>query len=193
MTEFDYVCLFLAIPIGLALVELAQGLSLALRRGGEIRLGWLTPFTVVFMLLVISMMIENFWSLRDTVVVSLPIIFVGFLFTIVFYVAASFVFPERMDGQISLDDWFMRQRRFSLGGTTVLGAGFFFYFLIDGSDSFDENPFIFGLVTLLILGAFLSPVVLAIRAPSKARALLWLIVVNAISLMLTISFVVRSL
>ena len=192
MNDFDYVCLFLAIPIGLALTELAQGLSLVFRREGQIQLGWLTPLTVLFMLLIMSMMLENFWSLRDDVTVSMPLILFGFLFTIVFYVAASFVFPERLDTITTLDAWFMKHRKFSLGGTTGLGIGFFLYFLISRSDTFSENPWVFALVSLVFVAIFACPVALAIFAKTERRAFVWLLISNALFLTIIGGFVYRS-
>ena len=42
MNEFEFIALIVAIPLGLTLVEIAQGVSTALRRKG-VRIGVYTP------------------------------------------------------------------------------------------------------------------------------------------------------
>ena len=180
MTEFDYVCLFLAIPIGLALTELAQGFSLALRRRAQMSLGRLTPLLLLFVLFLSALMIEMFWMLREQVSVNAGLIFAGLVFTIVFYVAASFVFPERGDDRSSLDEWFMQSRRFSLGGTSALVLVSFFtslYFDLLGSG---RGGWIAVVVVLAVLALFSWPILRALRAPTIAQATRAMIVLDVL-------------
>ncbi|MXP09576.1 hypothetical protein [Pseudoblastomonas halimionae] len=190
MTEFDYVCLFLAIPVGLALTELAQGISLALRRRDQISLGRLTPLLLLFVLFLSALMIETFWQLREQVVVNAGLIFAGLVFTIVFYVAASFVFPERADDRVSLDEWFMQSRRFSLGGTSALVLIAFFTFLHFDVLETGRDGWIEVIVLLAFLAVAAWPIARALRAPTIAKALRAMILLDILYGALVITIIV---
>ena len=120
MSPFDYLAVILAIPMGLALVELAQGFSVTLRRRHEIKVGLLTPLLGVYMLLILTAAWLSLWKAQDMLVVERSTVFFGLLISVVFYIAASFAVPDRPEKGTDLDDWFLANRRFSLGGTFLL-------------------------------------------------------------------------
>lgn len=184
MTEFDYVCLFLAIPIGLALTELGQGISLALRRRHEVAIGWLTPLLLFFILLLIAIVLESLWGIRETINVSAQIIFIGLFASLAFYVTASFVFPDRLDGGMALDDWFMRNRRFSLGGTALIVLVFFFVRVANQSLTAVEYPVIAVFVAFGMFSLFFAPVIVALRTRELGTARMAMFVLNAVYLLI---------
>ncbi|EAQ30120.1 peptidyl-tRNA hydrolase [Erythrobacter sp. NAP1] len=190
MEGFDYVVLFLAIPVGLALADMAQGLSVAMRRRGEFTIGWLTPLLVLFILVLTSILLESFYEVRDIVGADAPVLFIGLVYTFAFYVAASFVFPESFEPGISLDDWFMEKRRYSLGVTSVLVLITFFLFLMGRSSSVATQPVVFAIVLAAFLLIFFLPIFLALRAKTKPGALIAMIGLNGLYLLAAASIVI---
>ena len=189
MHPFDYIVLFFAIPVGLALAEMAQGLALALRRRQKFAIGWLTPLLVLFLLILTSLLIESFWDFRERLNVDAPVIFAGFVFTYAFYVAASFVFPEDFEEGMSLDDWFMAKRAYSLGWTSILVLGFFFAYVAMAAGTGVKYPVVMGLVTATFFAIFFIPVILAIRAKTVRGATIAMVALNALYILLAVSLV----
>ena len=120
MSPFDFLAIVIAIPMGLALVEIAQGISTTLRRRHEIKVGLLTPLLSVYLLLIISNAWLSLWRAQDILTVESSTLFFGLLLSVVFYIAASFAVPDTPANGSDLDDWFLANRKFSLGGTFLL-------------------------------------------------------------------------
>ncbi|AWW74704.1 hypothetical protein CD351_09745 [Erythrobacter sp. KY5] len=190
MEGFDYVVLFLAIPVGLALADMAQGLSVAMRRRGEFTIGWLTPLLVLFILVLTSILLESFFEARDLIGADAPVLFVGLVYTFAFYVAASFVFPESFEPGISLDEWFMEKRRYSLGVTSVLVLVTFFLFLAGRSDTVSSQPVVFAIVLTAFLIIFFLPIFFALRAKTTRGATIAMIALNGLYIAAAASIVI---
>lgn len=182
MTGFDYVVLFLAIPVGLALAEMAQGLSVALRRIGQFTIGWLTPLLVFFILMLTSLMLESFFSVRENIDADAPVLFLGLVYTFGFYVAASFVFPESFEPGVSLDDWFMANRKYSLGVTSFLVLLAVGFYIVAYSTAAEEHPIIGTIVAVVFMIGFFLPVYFALRARTKRTALIAMTALNGLYL-----------
>ncbi|MEB3414986.1 hypothetical protein VCJ71_02780 [Alteriqipengyuania sp. WL0013] len=180
MYPFDYIVLFFAIPVGLALAEMAQGLALALRRRQKFAIGMLTPLLVLFLLILTSLLIESFWDFRERLNVDAPVIFAGFVFTYAFYVAASFVFPEDFEEGVSLDDWFMAKRAYSLGWTSILVLGFFFTYVGMTAGEKVKYPVIAGLVVATFFAIIFFPIIAALRAKTVRGATIAMVVLNVV-------------
>ena len=120
MSPFDFLAIVIAIPMGLALVEIAQGISTTLRRRHELQVGVLTPLLSVYLLLIISSAWLSLWDAQGVLTVERSTLFFGLLLSVVFYIAASFAVPDSPKEGASLDEWFLANRKFSLGGTFLL-------------------------------------------------------------------------
>lgn len=120
MSPFDFLAIVIAIPMGLALVEIAQGISTTLRRRKEIRVGLLTPLLSVYLLLIITNAWLTLWEAQGILSVDRATLFFGLLLSVIFYIAASFAVPDSPKDGSDLDDWFLANRKFSLGGTFLL-------------------------------------------------------------------------
>lgn len=120
MTDFDFFVIVMAIPLGLALVEIAQGISIMLRRRHEIEIGILTPLLAVSVLMGVGGAWMQLWDAQDQVAVSDRVIHLGVFLGVIYYVTASFVFPDNPPPGIRLDDWFWKNRIYSLGGTFLI-------------------------------------------------------------------------
>lgn len=165
MSPFDFLAVVIAIPMGLALVEIAQGISTTLRRRHEVRVGLLTPLLSIYLLLIISNAWLSLWGAQDILSVGRSTLFFGLLLSVIFYIAASFAVPDAPKKGSDLDEWFLANRRFSLGGTFLLVTLVQFY-LGQRFTAWAEMDTIakqigyligFGLRPALILGVILLP------------------------------------
>tara|TARA_B100000678_G_scaffold214255_1_gene181636 strand:+ start:1025 stop:1594 length:570 start_codon:yes stop_codon:yes gene_type:complete len=120
MSPFDFLAIVIAIPMGLALVEIAQGISTTLRRRHAIKVGLLTPLLSIYLLLIISNAWLSLWRAQEILSVERSTLFFGLLLSVIFYIAASFAVPDSPEDGSDLDDWFLANRKFSLGGTFLL-------------------------------------------------------------------------
>ena len=188
MSGFDFVTLIFAIPMGLAIVEIAQGLSLSLRRRKDVRLGWLTPMLAIFLILNTAALLEIYWEWRSEILVSSPILVSVLLLSILYYVAASFVFPHDLAKGDDLDDWFMENRRYSLGVTFLIFALYTFGQLLFEVEETLLGQVIRTIVTLVFLSLFLVPLVVAIRSRRKRTALIAICVLNAFWIALLVAY-----
>ncbi|MEL7728479.1 hypothetical protein AAG612_02965 [Citromicrobium bathyomarinum] len=190
MSGFDFVTLIFAIPMGLAIVEIAQGLSLSLRRRKDVRLGWLTPMLAIFLILNTAALLEIYWEWRGEIAVSSPILVSVLLLSILYYVAASFVFPHQIEDGGDLDDWFMENRRYSLGGTFVIFAVFAFGELFLEIEATLLQQVVRTIVTLFVLSFFLVPILVAIRSRRRRTALIAIGALNLIWIALLVSYTI---
>lgn len=172
MSGFDFVTLIFAIPMGLAIVEIAQGLSFSLRRRKDVRLGWLTPMLAIFLILNTAALLEIYWEWRGEIAVSSPILVSVLVLSILYYVAASFVFPHDIAEGGDLDDWFMENRRYSLGATFLIFAVFAFGQLLLELEDTLVKQVVRTIVTLFALSFFLVPMLVAIRTRRRRTALI---------------------
>ena len=120
VSEFDYFAIVVAIPLGLALVEIAQGVSVTLRRHRDVAVGLLTPLLAVVLLTLLIDAWLQLWAAQQSVEINRLYLTMGLFAASVFYVAASFIFPDQIEAGADLDDWFMQYRKYSLGGTFLL-------------------------------------------------------------------------
>lgn len=124
MDEFGFVLALIALLLGLALTEMARGLASAVKARRRLSLGWLTPLAALLISLDIATLWANLWAWREIMDADSLTLIVATLLCLGYYLAASFVFPDTMTEGMSLDDWFMANRRFSLGGTLALSFVF---------------------------------------------------------------------
>lgn len=179
MTDFDYFVLIVAIPIGLALVEIAQGLSSALRQRVTIPIGWMTPLLASFLILTTAAVWETLWDLRGTVKAEWLSIALGLFFALFYYLSASFIFPNDEHGAASLDDWFRRNRKVSLGGPLLLMLIFgIAIYLPDNRPNSQE-----AIALVVVISLYAIPALFAIFSSSKTKILISLAVLNLIWLL----------
>ncbi|MCJ7422055.1 hypothetical protein [Sphingomicrobium astaxanthinifaciens] len=170
MNDFEYLALVCVIPLGLALVEIAQGLADALKRHAR-AIGWLTPLVALLLLQNLVVIFWNLYNNQHRFEVSLLNILIALVLSVAFYLAASFAFPGASEEQDDLDAWFMRHRAKSVG--LVGFITFFADVVVFGEDLASD-----WLYRLVVLAIFLAPLVLAIRTARIARARTYLLIAN---------------
>lgn len=124
MDTFEFFFSLLSLLLGLALTQVASGLATMLKSRDLIRIGWLSPLAALLVCLDIGSFWPSLWSLRTVVEITTWPVLSGIALCLIYYVSAAFVFPETPDDAASLDQWFMANRRFALGGTLIAAALF---------------------------------------------------------------------
>ena len=122
MDKFSFFFGFYGLILGLAVTELLNGLGALVRAGELRRLGWQTGLLALFVLLVVCATWIDAWdSLRSTTL-DFAGLLAPLLIAILYYLAAGVTFPKNPAEWPSLDDYFMKRRRFVL--SLMLAAEF---------------------------------------------------------------------
>ena len=126
MTQFEFFMTFYGLLLGLATAELLLGFANLLREPVRPKLGLLTPLMgAQFLIQIMTTFFDAFVKLQgvglDFGWLALPT-----LIGILFFFGAVLVVPRRAEDWASLDDYFFRQRRLTIGallGATVATMG----------------------------------------------------------------------
>ena len=111
MDKFSFFFGFYGLMLGLAVTELLNGLGKLVRAGALKKLGWQTGLLAFFLLLVIvATWIDAWESLRD-VTLDFSGLWAPALIAILYYLAATIVFPEHPAEWPTLDDYFAKRKR----------------------------------------------------------------------------------
>ena len=106
MSAFEFFFSFYGLLLGLSVAVIATGLATAIQHRRAIRIGWLTPMLALF----VGLDIANFWDSAWTNFRDLPfsygMLVAGLAIALVYFVAASLVFPHQAENGMSLDDHF---------------------------------------------------------------------------------------
>ncbi|MEI9852981.1 MAG: hypothetical protein WDN24_21415 [Sphingomonas sp.] len=159
MSEFEFVLSLIGLVLGLSLVELLSGLVRAIKARRTVRMGALTPLLGI----VFIGNVTGFWGrawenrgLLEALPSIWPIIGVGVVLTSVFFVAASFVFPDPDETVPDLDAHYWKYKRLVLLLTSGCGVALVAIELLMGRP---YTPLIAGinavLIGLAVLVAFL--------------------------------------
>ena len=119
MSAFEFFFSFYGLLLGLSAAVIATGLATAIQHRKKIRIGWLTPLLALF----VGLDIASFWDFAWTIFRDIPfsygLLVVGLVIALVYFVAASLVFPHDIEDGLSLDDHFWANKKLVLLLTTV--------------------------------------------------------------------------
>ena len=118
--EFDFVFSLFGLLLGLALAEVLGGFGRALNRRPAGRIGWLTPMLGMLVMLDLISFWTTAWAVRESIPLNYLTLMLVLLFTSVYYLIATLVFPNEPDGEPDYDAHFFRQRKRILGGIAAL-------------------------------------------------------------------------
>ncbi len=111
MTPFEFFFSFYGFVLGMSVAIIAIGVARAFKHRKTVKVGWLTPLLAVFVLLDIA----TFWDLAWVNFRHLPysygLLVAGLTIALIYFIAASLVFPDETDEATSLDDHFWANRR----------------------------------------------------------------------------------
>ena len=116
MTEFEFLFSFFGLLIGLTIVEVATKFADAIDAHKRCPVGLLTPLLAVAVLLDVTGFWLYAWSLRDFLHISWRSVFSALTIAIIYFLAASLVFPRSEGKWASLDDHYWARKRFVVTG-----------------------------------------------------------------------------
>jgi hypothetical protein len=115
MAAFDFVFTLIGLVLGLSLVEVLAGLARTLNARASTKIGWLTPLLGVFVILDVTSFWGICWSIRDMLPSVRLTLGAGVLFTSIYYMAATLVFPGHPEQFADLDQHYWRFKRQVVG------------------------------------------------------------------------------
>lgn len=119
MSAFEFFFSFYGLVLGLSVAAIATGLALAIQNRRTVRIGYLTPLLATF----VALDIASFWDFAWTVFRDSPfsygLLVMGLVIALVYFIAASLVFPYTVIEGQSLDDHFWANKTAVLALTTV--------------------------------------------------------------------------
>lgn len=111
MSPFEFFFSFYGLVLGLSVSVIAAGLASAIQHRRTVRIGWFTPLLAVFMALDIASFWETAWTAFRDLPFSYGLLVAGLAIALVYFIAASLVFPHQISDGIVLDDHFWANKR----------------------------------------------------------------------------------
>ena len=122
MSAFEFFFSFYGLLLGLSVAVIATGLATAIQHRRKIRIGWLTPMLALFVALDIASFWDSAWVNFRDLPFSYGMLVIGLVITLVYFIAASLVFPHQIEDGASLDDHFWANKTVVLMLTAVANA-----------------------------------------------------------------------
>ncbi|MEJ6788569.1 hypothetical protein BrevBR_03360 [Brevundimonas sp. BR2-1] len=111
MSAFEFFFSFYGLLLGLSVAVIATGLATAIQHRKKIRIGWLTPLLALFVGLDIASFWDSAWVNFRHLPFSYGMLIAGLAIALVYFIAASLVFPHDLDDGQSLDDHFWANKK----------------------------------------------------------------------------------
>lgn len=111
MNAFEFFFSFYGLVLGLSVTVIATGAARAFKHRKSIRIGWKTPLLATFAALDIATFWDAAWSNFRESPYSYGLLVGGLVIAVVYFIAASLIFPEPEDEVRSLDDHFWANKR----------------------------------------------------------------------------------
>jgi hypothetical protein len=111
MSAFEFFFSFYGLVLGLSVAVIATGLATAIQHRKKIRIGWLTPMLALFVGLDIAAFWDSAWVNFRHLPFSYGMLIAGLAIALVYFIAASLVFPHDLDDGQSLDDHFWANKK----------------------------------------------------------------------------------
>ena len=126
MGAFEFFFSFYGLLLGLSVAAIATGAATAVQKRKQIRIGWLTPLLALFVALDIASFWDAAWTNFRHLPFSYGLLVAGLAIALVYFIAASLVFPNEIEEGQSLDDHFWSNKTIVLALLIVanlLGVG----------------------------------------------------------------------
>src|SRR5690606_4029436 len=111
MSAFEFFFSFYGLLLGLSLAVIATGAANTIQHRRKLRIGWLTPLLAVFVALDVASFWDFAWTMFRDVPFSYGLLVASLVVALVYFVAASLVFPHEIVDGLSLDDHFWANRK----------------------------------------------------------------------------------
>ncbi len=103
MSVFEFVFSLFGLLVGLSMAEVLGGFGKAVKARGAVRIGWLTPLLGLLLMLDLTSYWYTAWGMRETIPGNSLTLFGLLLFTSLYYLAATLVFPDPPESQPDFD------------------------------------------------------------------------------------------
>lgn len=121
MSDFEFLFSVFGLLIGLTFIEIAIKFADAIDAHSRRPVGVLTPLLALFVLVDVAGYWLFSWSIRGLLHVRWRTVFVGLAVALIYYLAASMVFPRSERGPWkNLDDHYWARKRAVIGGILVV-------------------------------------------------------------------------
>lgn len=111
MTAFEFFFSFYGLILGLSVAVIATGAARAFKHRKIVAVGWKTPLLAVFAALDIVTFWDSAWVSFHDAPYSYGLLVAGMVVALIYFVAASLIFPDAEDGVASLDQHFWANKR----------------------------------------------------------------------------------
>ncbi len=114
MSAFEFFFSFYGLLLGFSVAVVATGLVLAIQHRKTVRIGWLTPLLAVFVGLDIASFWDQAWTNFQHLPFSYGLLVAGLAIAVTYFIAASMVFPLKLEEVTSLDEHFWANKKIVL-------------------------------------------------------------------------------
>ena len=127
MSDFEYLFALFGLLFGLIIAELALKFADSINCHRVRPMGLLTPALALLVLTDMTTYWLFLWGFRESLHVSFRTVFSGIILAMIYFLAASFVFPRDGTKCAHLDDHYFQRKRIVVGGilsvnVIVIGA-----------------------------------------------------------------------
>lgn len=160
MTDFEGLFGLFGLMFGLIVAELALKFADAIDSNCERPMGILTPALAFLVLTDVTSFWVFIWACRNALKVNWHTVFGGVLLAIVYFLAASLVFPRTSHGMTHLDDHYWSRKRLVAGGMLLANVVIIGMMLTRAVPAWNDwwFYFYFGGYLVALLGLVLSRV-----------------------------------
>ncbi|KQS55639.1 hypothetical protein ASG17_06110 [Brevundimonas sp. Leaf363] len=114
MSAFEFFFSFYGLLLGLSVAAIATGMAIAIQNRKRARIGWLTPLLAVFVMLDIASFWDAAWNTFRDAPFTYGLLIAGLAIALIYFLAASLVFPYDVEEGVSLDDHFWANKKLVL-------------------------------------------------------------------------------
>ncbi len=114
MSSFEFFFSFYGLLLGLSVAVIATGLATAIQHRKKVRIGRLTLLLATFVALDMATFWESAWQNFRDLPFSYGLLVAGLAVALVYFIAATLVFPHEIKDGDSLDDHFWANKRIVL-------------------------------------------------------------------------------
>jgi hypothetical protein len=143
MTDFEFLFSVFGLLIGLTFIEIAVKFADAIDAHRRRPIGILTPLLAFFVMIDVSGFWLFTWSLRDVIQVRWHIVFIGLSVAMIYYLAASMIFPRSEGEWKSLDEHYWARKRLAIGGVLLIESAVMAWQLTRAVPALDDYWFWF--------------------------------------------------
>jgi len=169
MNGFDLLFSLLSLLLGLAMAEILGDLGRVIDRRSTLTIGWLTPLLALLVLFDLGSFWQSAYEYRKVLITNDLTVLGVLAFASAYYLIATLVVPENLEGVRDLNEHYWRNRRIVVGGVIMLNLPNIPLTMATGADR----------VTWGIVAAFYSVLIALLKARgTRANVVILIIIIS---------------